>query len=161
MRQLLQHGRAHGIGATAEDALLVLVTAQIEIGVQLRQFAYFRKRHPVVAAEVSAFALDATLLVASSRVAELALKAPVGTKGDEAAGLFTLMTAQDALHCALQVIVAKLLEDSAEITECHLMSFKKRLLCCMRKRPMIGAAAGHRTHLEHLQLDPLGTNQCP
>jgi len=46
------------IGATAEDALLVLVTAQIETGVQLRQVAYLRKRHPVVAAEVPAFALD-------------------------------------------------------------------------------------------------------
>jgi len=85
----------------------------------------------------------------------------VGTEGDEAAGLFTLMTAQDALHCTLQVIVAKLLEDAVEITECDLMSFKKRLLCRMRKSPMIGTTAGHRTHLEHLQLHALTTNQCP
>src|ERR1700684_1819324 len=101
----------------------------------------FWNGHPVVAAEVSAFALNPALLVASSRVAELTLKTPVGTEGDEAAGLFALMSAQDALHRALQVIVTKPPEDAAEIAECHLVSFKKRLLCCMRKRPMIGAAA--------------------
>jgi hypothetical protein len=161
MRQLLQHGCADGIGAAAENALLVLVTAQIQIGVQFRQVGYFWKGHPVVAAEVSAFTLNSALFVASGRVAELALKKPVGTEGDEAAGLFALMPAQDALHHALQVIVAKLLEDAAEIAEDHLMSLKKRLLRCMRKRPMIGAAAGHRAHLEHLQLDALATNQRP
>jgi hypothetical protein len=35
------------------------------------------------------------------------------------------------------------------------------LLRCMRKRPMVGTAAGHGTHLEYLQLDALAGNQCP
>ena len=54
--------------------------ALLQVGVQLFQIAGFRQRHPVVAAEVSAFAFHAALLVAACRVAELALKAPVRTE---------------------------------------------------------------------------------
>jgi hypothetical protein len=45
----------------------------------------------VVAAEVSAFAFDAALLVAARRIAELALESPVRAEGDEATGLFPLV----------------------------------------------------------------------
>ena len=41
------------------------------------------------------------------------------------------------------------------------MRFKKCLLGCMGIGPVIGRAAGHRAHLEDLQLDPLAAQNGP
>ena len=70
---------------------------------------------PVVASEVSALAFNAALFVAPSRVAELALVAPVGTAGDEAAGLFSLIATQNLLHGTGEVVIAKSPKDSGEV----------------------------------------------
>lgn len=69
----------------------------------------------MVAPEVSAFTFDAALFVAAGRVAELALKAPVRPKSNEAAGLFALVAAEDPLYDALQVVITEKLEDAIKI----------------------------------------------
>src|SRR5580693_7867120 len=113
---LVQHRSTDGLHTPAQDALPVQVRAALQIRVQLVLVARCWNRHPMVAPEVSAFAFDSTLLVAASRVAELALKAPVRTEGDEAAGLFPPMAAQDLLDRTREVIVAKQPEDPAKVT---------------------------------------------
>ena len=106
----------------------------------------------MVAAEVSAFAFDAALLVAAGRITELALITPVRTESNEAAGLFAPIAAQYLLHRTCKVIVAEKSENPAKIAECQLMSFKKCLLSSVCVGPVKCSAAGHRTHLEDLQL---------
>jgi hypothetical protein len=155
MRLLAQHRRAHRFRAPAQNAPLILPTALLQVTVQFAQIASFRQRHPVVATEVSAFAFDAALFVAPSRVAELALITPVRPKGDEAAGLLSLISAQDLLHRTRQVVITQEAEDAIEIAKRQFVCFQKRLLRGMRVSPVIRCSAGHRAHLENLQLDPL------
>jgi hypothetical protein len=69
------------------------------------------------------------------------------------------MSAEDALHGALQVVIAQGAEDAAEVCECPLMGFREGLLCGVRLSPVIGRAAGHRPHLEDLQLYSITTQQ--
>jgi hypothetical protein len=57
-----------------------------------------------------------------------------------------------SLHCARQVIIAEDPENPAKVAERQLVSFKKCLLCGVRVGPVKRPAAGHRTHLEDLQL---------
>jgi hypothetical protein len=72
VRLFVQHRGAHCLSTPAQNASPVFVRAVLQIQVQLVLAASFRNRHPVVAAKVAALAFDATLLVAASRVAELA-----------------------------------------------------------------------------------------
>ena len=92
-----------------------------------------RHRHPVIAPEVPAFAFHAAFLVACAGVQNSLLKPPVRTEGDEASRLFPALTAQDLLHRALQVVVAKPLKDSAEVAERQFVRFQKRLLRGVQK----------------------------
>ena len=161
MRLLDEHRRADRLRASSQDAALIFAATPLQICVQLIQIAGFRQRHPVVATEVAAFAFDAALLVAAGRVAELALKPPVRSEGDEAARLLTAMSAQDLLHRTLQVVIAKHTKDAAEVGKRQLMRLEKCLLCGMSIGPMIGRAAGHRAHLEDLQLHAFTTQNRP
>ena len=145
----------------ARTAALIFAATPLQICVQLVQVTGFRKRHPVVASKVSAFAFDAALFVAAGRVAELALKAPVRSEGDETARLLTAISAQDLLHCTLQVVIAEHAKDAAEVAKCQLMSLEKCLLGGMSIGPVIGRTAGHRAHLEDLQLDAFATQNGP
>ena len=90
-----------------DPPLFVLLAATAQLFVQLFQVLHLRNRHQMVAAEVTHFAFHSALLVASRRVAELRLKAPVRAESDQALRLFPLMTAQNLLHRALQVVVAQ------------------------------------------------------
>jgi len=71
----------------------------------------------VVAAEVASLALHAALLMAFARGAELGLIPPVRTERDEPCRQLALLAAQDLLHRARQVIVAKPPEDTLEVRE--------------------------------------------
>ena len=102
---------------------LILLAALLQISVQFFQIAGFRRNHWVPLPEVSALTFDAALLVATSRIAELALKAPVGTEGDEAAVFLPLISMQDLLYRTLQVVVAQRLEDTVKIAEGQLVRF--------------------------------------
>src|ERR1035437_1213978 len=152
VRLFVLHRCTNCLRAPAQDALPVIVRAVLQIRVQLTQIVVLRYRDPVVATEISTFALDASLFVAASWVAKLALKAPVRTEGDEAAGLFPPMATQDLLHRTRQVIVAEKPENPAKVAERQLVGFKKCLLCGVRVGSVKRSAAGHRTHLEDLQL---------
>src|SRR5664279_4578348 len=112
-----------------DTPLLVLLAALQQQCVQLRQVLHPRNRHKVVAPKITHFAFDPTLLVAPRRVAEVGLKAPVRTKTDQSLRLFPLVTAQDLLHRALQVVVAQQPEDTAEVAKSQLVGFQKGLLC--------------------------------
>ena len=61
----------------------------------------------MVAPEVSALAFDAALLVATCRVAELALKPPVRTERNGAARFLAAAATKDPLYGTLQVVVAQ------------------------------------------------------
>jgi hypothetical protein len=140
---------------------MILHTAPFQPGVQRIQIANLRQRHPVVAPEVAAFALHTALLVASRRITELAQKPPVRTEGDEPTGLFPARSAQHLLHRTLQVVVAQDAEDAPKISERMLVRFQKSLLRGMRVSPVESSAAGHRPHLEDLQLHPLAAEDRP
>src|SRR6185437_20519 len=106
MNSFNEHRCADRLGVSGQNTVLVLAAAPLQVGVQLIQIASFRKRHPVVAAEVAAFSFHAALFVAASRVTELTLKTPVRTECNEAAGLLTAVSAQHLLHSTLQVVIA-------------------------------------------------------
>src|SRR5664279_3554785 len=161
MRLFVQHRRAYRLRATVKNAPLILLAAVLQIGVQLFQVACFRQGNPVVAPEVSAFALHSALLVATGGVAELALETPVRSKRNEAARLLPLMPTQDPLHRTRQVVVAQQPEEPVKIAKRPLVRFQKCLLCGMGIGSVIGSPAGHRAHLEYLQLDPLPTQNRP
>src|SRR5664280_1697487 len=99
-----------------------------QLGVQFRKIAGQRYRNPVVAAEVAHFTFHPALLVAFAGRAELSLILPVRTEGDEASRQLALVAAQDLLHRARQIIVAKPAENAAEVMERQLVRFQKRLL---------------------------------
>ena len=126
-----------------------------QLRVQLGKIACRRHGNPVVAPEVAAFTFHAALLVAFAGRAEVSLILPVRAEGDEASRLLAPIAAQDLLHRARQVVVAKPAEDAAEVMKRQLVGFQKRLLRGSQIGAMIGRSTGHRPHLEHLELDPL------
>src|ERR1039458_5518841 len=155
MLLLGEQQRADALGAACQDAALIESAVRQQLGVQLGKVAGRRYGNPVVAAKVAHFAFHATLLMALTGSAKAGLVLPVRAKGDETGRQFPLLATQDLLHRARQVIVAEPPEYSPKIMKRQLMGFQKRLLRGSQIRPMIGRAAGHRTHRKHLQLDPL------
>src|SRR5580658_3499984 len=128
MRLFNQHRCAHRLRASGQHAALIFAATPFQINVQLVQVGCFRQRHQVVAPEVSAFAFDAALLVATCRVTELALKPPVRTERNEAARFLTATAAKDPLHSTLQVVVTEYAKNTIKISKGELMRFKKCLL---------------------------------
>ena len=82
----------------------------------------------MVSAEVAYLAFHTALLVASRRITELCLKAPVRAEGDQAFRLLAMMAAQNLLHRTLQVVVSQDSKYSTEIEKRSFMRFQKRLL---------------------------------
>src|ERR1700728_4511668 len=121
-----KHRRAHRLRTSGQNAVLILAAAPLQVCVQLIEVTSFGKRHPVVAAEVASFPFHAALLVATGRVAKLALKAPVRAKRNETAGLLAAISAQHLLHRTLQVVVTQRAEHAAEVGKRKLMRFEKR-----------------------------------
>ena len=74
---------------------------------------------------------------------------------DEPCRQLSLLAAQDLLHRARQVIVAKPAKDPFKVSECQFVRLQKRLLRRTRISPMEGRAAGHRSHRKNLQLNPI------
>ena len=61
------------------------------------------------------------------------------------------------LSSTFQVVVTEKLENTIKILEGSLMRFQECLLGSVRVGPVISSAAGHRTHLEYLAIDPFAT----
>jgi len=91
MLALGQHRRTDRQAAPSDDPVLFLKQTGLQKPVQSLQIMHLRYGDKMVAPELAALALHATLLVAFTRRAELRPKAPVRTEGNEPRGLFPLM----------------------------------------------------------------------
>ena len=116
------------LGLARHDPALIGAAVLQQLAVQRRKTRRHRHRNPVVAAEVANFPFHAALLMAFARGAELGLILPVRTERDEPRRQLALLAAQDLLHRARQVIVAKSPEDALEVREGKFVRFKKSLL---------------------------------
>ena len=139
----------------------IFVTGGQQLGVEIIKIPRVRQRHPVIAPEVTGFALNPAFFVRFPRIAKVAREAPVRAEGDEARGLLAPMAAQNLLHRTLQVVVSEQPEDSAKIMKRLLVGLEKRLLRRALIRPMKGRAAHHAAQREHLQLDRLAAQLRP
>ena len=117
MLLLSQQPRSDTLGLARHDPTLIGAAVLKQFPVQRRKIGRHRHRNPVVAAEVAHLALHAALLMAFARGAELRLIPPVRTEGDSSCRQLSLRAAQDLLHRARKVIVAKLPEDTLEVRE--------------------------------------------
>ncbi len=109
----------------------------------------------MVAPEVAALALNATLFMTLARRAELGRKPPVRAERHETHRLLPPVAPQDLAHRTRQVVVAQQPEHAAEVGERQLVRFQE----CLLRRVPVGAVerspARHRAHRKHLQLGPL------
>src|SRR3954447_23094012 len=71
------------------------------------------------------------------------------------------MASQDPLYRTAEIVISQQSEYAAKVPECQLMRFQKRLLGRMRIRPVIRAAARHRSHTEDEHLVPPPTHLSP
>src|ERR1700733_7949971 len=117
MLLLSKQQHADTLLAACYQAVLILATVREQLRVQLGKVPGYWNRHPVVAAEVSYFAFYTALLVTFAGSAEAGLVLPVRTERNEAGRHLPLVAAQDLLHCARKVIVAKLAKHAAEVVE--------------------------------------------
>jgi hypothetical protein len=104
----------------------------------------------MVSAKVAYLAFHAALLIASRRIAELCLKAPVRAEGDQAFRLLSLMAAQNLLHRALQVVVAQATEHATKVVKRQFVRFQKGLLCGVIVGHVKRSPTGHRAHRKNV-----------
>src|SRR5258708_7153339 len=149
MLLLRQQPGSDTLGLARHDPALIGAAVLKQLPVQRLKIRRHRHRNPVVAAEVAYLALHAALLMAFTRGAELGLILPVGAERDEPCRQFALLAAQNLLHRARQVIVAKHAKDALEVSERQLVSLQKWI------SPMEARSPGHRPHPADLKLDPL------
>jgi hypothetical protein len=75
--------------------MFILLTGRQQLCVQVIQIVSNRNRHPMIAAEIATFSFYTGVLMCFTRRAELSLKSPMRSKGDEACGLFPTLTTHD------------------------------------------------------------------
>src|SRR5882724_11114648 len=135
MFPLDDHGRADRLRTTLDDAALVFVRTRRYQQVQLLQVPDLRHWYEMVPPELAPFAFHTALLVPFTRRAELGFESPVRAESNEPRRLLPLMTTQNFLHGALQVVVTQHAEHTAEIGERQLVCFQERLLVGVRIGP--------------------------
>jgi hypothetical protein len=74
------------------------------------------------------------------------------SESDESCRLFSLVSAQNLLHCTLQIVIPKSFENSQEISKPQFVCFQKRLLAAVRKRAMESSSTGHAPHAKYVGL---------
>ncbi len=147
---LRRHGAPHRQRPSVQHTGFVGAAAGQQHGVDGLEIGDVRHGDEVVAAEVAAFALDAALLVALARRAELGREAPMRSEGHEPGGLLAPMPAQDLAHRALEIVIPQEPEHPAEVGEGRLVGFEEGLLCGVEVGAMEGRATGHGADREHL-----------
>src|SRR5580700_1492011 len=119
------HPCAYALAPLPDPTLLILPgTFQQEL-VQGLPVGNLRDWHHVIPAKISPFSFHPALLVAFSGCAELRLEAPMRSKSDESCRLFSLVSAQNLLHCTLQIVIPKSFENSQEISKPQFVCFQK------------------------------------
>src|SRR5881628_1755230 len=117
MFTLHDHPRADRLRTTLNDAALVFLRTGHQQQIQLFQIPDFRQRHQMVPPELAPFSFYATLFMPFAWRAKLRLESPVRAESNEPRRLLPLMTPQNLLHRALQVVVTQHAEHTAEIGE--------------------------------------------
>src|SRR6266705_4433747 len=161
MFPLDDHPRADRLRSTLNDAALVFLRTRRQQQVQLLQIPHLLHRYQMVPPELAPFAFYATLFMPFAWRAKLRLESPVRAESNEPRRLLPLMTPQDFLYGALQVVVTQHAEHTAEIGERQFVRFQKRLLVGVRIRPMKCAPAGHTAQAEHVRLAQLAVELHP
>src|ERR1019366_8791430 len=146
------HSCANRLGPLADQTLLIVPGSFQQEEVQGLPTGHLRDGHHVVPAKVSAFSFHAALLVAFSRCAELRLKTPMRSEGDESRRLLPLVAPQNLLHRTLQVVVPQDSKYSTDIEKRSFMRFQKRLLAGVREGAMESSSAGHAAHAKYVGL---------
>src|SRR5580698_1106415 len=119
-----------------------------------------RDRDPVVAPEVANLAFHATLLVAFTGSTELARVTPVRPKGDEPAGFFTPLPAQNLLYRRTEIVISQPVEDPVVVSEGQFVRLQKCLLRGVNKSAVKSRAAGHTPHRKDLQFRSFAGQIC-
>src|SRR5208337_4713801 len=119
------HASSHGLLASCDPTLFILLACIPKLPVPLRNIRRCRHRHPVVAPKVARFPFDTALLLWLGRRAKLRLIPPVRPKGHEARRLFPPRSAQNPLYCRGEVVIAELTEYTAKIRECQFVRFQE------------------------------------
>src|SRR5215469_10407778 len=146
------HPRADGLRPVADDPLFIRLGSLEQKQIQRFPTGHVRHRHHMVPTKISAFSFHTTFLVPLGWGTELRLEPPMRSEGNESRGFFSLVPAQNFLHCALQVVVAQNREYSTEIEKRSFMRFQKCLLAGVREGAMESSSAGHAPHAKHIGL---------
>src|SRR5215468_1535459 len=146
------HPRADGLRPVADDPLFIRLGSLEQKQIQRFPTGHVRHRHHMVPTKISAFSFYTPFLVPLGWGTELRLEPPMRSEGNESRGFFSLVPAQNLLHCALQVVVAQDREHSTEIEKRSFMRFQKCLLAGVREGAMESSSAGHAPHAKHIGL---------
>src|SRR5688572_4349909 len=106
----------------------------------------------MVASKISLFPFHPSLLVSPSRIAELGVKPPVRSEGDKPLRLVPLVSPQNLLHRAAEVVIPQQPEYSSEVGERQFVRFQKGLLRGARIANMKCSPTEHAPHAEDLLL---------
>src|SRR5208337_3037407 len=117
MLSLHDHRRADGLRTPINHPALLFLRTRPDQQVQLLQIPHLRHRHQMIPPELPSFAFHPTFFVSFTWRAELRLESPVRTESDESGSFLPLMSPQDFLHRALQVVVAQHSEHAAKMRE--------------------------------------------
>src|ERR1700733_531576 len=154
------HPGAYTLAPIADPTLLILPgTFQQEL-VQRLPVGYLRYRHHVIPPKISPFSFHPALLMPFSGRAELRLEAPMRSESDESCRLFSLVPAQNLLHCTLEIVITTKTEYTPEISKGPLVRLQKCLLTGVREAAMEGSSTGHASHAEHISLLSLSADIC-
>src|ERR1035437_5631931 len=112
----------------------------------------------MVAAEVTAFSLNAALLMTLAGRAKFGGKAPMRAERHEPHRLLPPVAAQVLAHPTRQIVVAQQPEHAAEIIERMLVRFQERLLRRVQIRPVERRPAAHRADRKSTRLNSSHAN---
>src|SRR5437660_1701671 len=161
MLSLGQHGCADRLRPACNDAVFLFFGSRCQQQVQLVQIAHLRHRYQMVPPKLPAFAFYTAFFVTFSWSAELRLKSPVRAERDEPRRLLALVSPQDFLYRALQVVVTQHPKYAAKMRKRQLVRFQKRLLGCVWICPMESAPARHAAQAEQIRLTCLAVELRP
>src|SRR6516225_1678178 len=136
MLPLDRHRRPDRLAPACDHSLLFFFTACLQHLVQMFQVPRHRQGHQVVPPEIPTFSFDTSLFIPTSWVAKLALKSPMRPESDELVDLLPLVSPQDFVYGASQVVESKQRKNPAEMSERQFVRFQKRLLAGVRIRPV-------------------------